>query len=66
MMSPLLTPRQSDCLRLLGEGLTSMMIADRLHISIHTVNKYFVSVCRRLKVRNRAEALAMAIRLDLI
>ena len=65
-MPPNLTPRQADCLRLLEEGLTSVMIADRLSLSIHTVNKYFVAVCQRLNVRNRTEALALAIRLNLI
>jgi DNA-binding CsgD family transcriptional regulator len=66
MMKSTLTPRQIDCLRLLSEGLTAMMIADKLSLSTHTVNKYFSEVCRRLKVRTRTQAVALAIRLDLI
>jgi DNA-binding CsgD family transcriptional regulator len=66
MMVTILTPRQIDCLRLLSQGFSSMMIAEDLQISKHTVNKYFLSICRRLNVRNRTQALALAIRLDLI
>lgn len=61
-----LTPRQLDCVRLLGAGFTSTMIAHRLDLSIHTVNQYISEACLRLKVRNRTQLVAEAIRLGLI
>jgi DNA-binding CsgD family transcriptional regulator len=61
-----LSPRHQECLRLLADGLTSPMIARRLRISPYTVDKYFAALCRRLAVKRRAQALALAIRRNLI
>ena len=60
-----LSPRQLDCVRLLADGLTSMMIAERLGLSVHTVNQHIAMACVRLKVRNRTQLVAEAIRLNL-
>lgn len=61
-----LSPRQLDCVRLLADGLTSMMIAQRLGLSVHTVNQHIAAACVRLKVRNRTQLVAEAIRLGLV
>lgn len=61
-----LSPRQLDCVRLLADGLTSMMIAQRLGLSVHTVNQHIAQACVRLRVRNRTQLVAEAIRLGLV
>lgn len=61
-----LSPRQLDCVRLLAEGCTSVMIAQRLSLSVHTVNQYISEACLRLNVRNRTQLVAEAMRLGLL
>lgn len=62
----MLSPRQIECLQLAARGLTSAEIAHDLGISARTVDQYFGEACDRLRVRNRTQAVARAIALDLI
>jgi DNA-binding CsgD family transcriptional regulator len=62
----LLSPRQIECLQLAARGLTSAQIAHDLGISARTVDQYFGEACERLRVRNRTQAVARAIALELI
>lgn len=62
----LLSPRQVECLELAARGLTSAEIAHDLGISARTVDQYFGEACERLRVRNRTQAVARAIALELI
>jgi DNA-binding CsgD family transcriptional regulator len=58
----LLTRREVDVLRLLGEGLTNTEIARRLFISPKTAEHHVARIFRKLDVHNRAEAAAFAVR----
>lgn len=55
-----LSPRQIACLRLAAEGKTSAQIAAAIGISPRTVDQYIGDACERMKVRNRVQAVAMA------
>ncbi|WP_414695004.1 LuxR C-terminal-related transcriptional regulator [Phenylobacterium sp.] len=61
-----LSPRQIECLRLAAAGKTSSEIAIVLGISSRTVDQYVGEACERLKVRNRIQAVAKALRLGLL
>ena len=58
----LLTQREVEALRLLGEGLTNGDIAKRLFISPKTVEHHVARIYRKLDVRTRSEAAAYAVR----
>jgi DNA-binding NarL/FixJ family response regulator len=55
-----LTPRQRDMLRLLQEGLDNHSIAQRLDLSIKTVENHLTRLYRRMEVQSRLEAVAYA------
>lgn len=61
-----LSPREQEVLKLVAEGYSNTMIANRLHLSDNTVKGYVESLLTRLNVRNRAEAVAAASRLKLL
>jgi DNA-binding NarL/FixJ family response regulator len=61
-----LTPRESEVLQLLAEGLTNRRVADRLGISEHTVKFHVNAILGKLGARTRAEAIAQAARLGLL
>jgi DNA-binding CsgD family transcriptional regulator len=55
-----LTRRQADVLALLADGLTNAEIADRLVVSVRTVDTHVAAILDRLGVRSRREAAAVA------
>ena len=55
-----LTPRQLVVLELLREGMTNAEIADRLVVSVRTVDHHVAAVLGKLGVRSRREAAAAA------
>jgi DNA-binding CsgD family transcriptional regulator len=55
-----LSKREIEVLRLLGEGLTNAEIAARLFISTKTAGTHVSNVLAKLGLRNRAEAAAYA------
>ncbi|WP_337267847.1 helix-turn-helix transcriptional regulator [Oryzifoliimicrobium ureilyticus] len=61
-----LTPRQAEILNYLAEGMTSIEIAERLHISTHTVDWYMTGLQGKLNARNRQHAVALAFRHGLL
>ena len=57
---PQLTPREHDVLRLLAQGLSNSAIADRLGLSLKTVNNNTSSIFTKLNVAGRTEAAILA------
>jgi DNA-binding CsgD family transcriptional regulator/tetratricopeptide (TPR) repeat protein len=55
-----LTDRQVDVLELLGRGATNAEIAERLLLSVRTVDHHVAAILTRLGVRTRHEAVAAA------
>lgn len=53
-----LTPRETEVLMLIGQGLSNKAIARRLGISVHTVKFHLESLFESLGATNRAEAVA--------
>ena len=51
-----LTDRQVEVLRLLAEGLTNAEIADRLVVSVRTVDTHVAAILTKLGVSSRQEA----------
>jgi DNA-binding NarL/FixJ family response regulator len=68
LMSPpdMLTPREQEVLQLLAEGLPNKTIADRLHISEHTVKFHVNAILGKLAAQSRTEAVVRATRLGLL
>ena len=62
----LLTPRQTDILQLVAEGLTNREIAQRLGLSERTVDRHVSDTLTRMDVPTRAAAAAFAISHGLI
>jgi DNA-binding NarL/FixJ family response regulator len=61
-----LTPRESDVLEMLAEGLSNKIIAHRLSISDHTAKFHVNSILAKLGAGTRTEAVTRGIRLGLI
>lgn len=61
-----LTPREREVLALMVEGLNNPQIAERLVVSVTTVRSHASSIFSKLGVSNRAEAIALALRSELV
>ena len=61
-----LTPRESEVLQLLAQGLPNKQIALELEISEHTVKFHISSIYTKLNATNRTEAVNLGLRLGLI
>lgn len=61
-----LSSREVACLQLAGDGLVSEEVAEKLRLSVHTVNAYLASATMKLDSVNRIQAIAKAIRLGFI
>ena len=66
MVASKLTPRETEVLRNLAQGLDPTEIAARLFISRRTVGTHLENIMRKLGVRSRAQAVALAYRDELI
>ena len=56
-----LTARQSDVLDLVAEGLTNAEIAERLYLSVRTVDHHVAAILDKLGVASRRDARAFAL-----
>lgn len=61
-----ISEREAQVLRLLTRGETYGAIAQRLGISLGTVQSHIKALYRKLDVRNKAEAAAKAVRIGLL
>jgi DNA-binding NarL/FixJ family response regulator len=53
-----LSPREQQVLTLLASGYLYKEIGDRLNIGVETVRTYVKSICQKMHVRSRIEAVA--------
>jgi PAS domain S-box-containing protein len=63
---PELSPRQREVLQLAAEGLSTQEIADVLVLSPGTIKTHFQHIYEKLEARDRASAVAAALRHELI
>ncbi|MBI2848196.1 MAG: response regulator transcription factor [Chloroflexi bacterium] len=61
-----LSPREMDVLRLAANGLRNKAIADKLNISVRTVERHFHGIFAKLGVSSRVEAVLNAISRHLV
>lgn len=61
-----LSRREAECLAWVSRGKSSSDIGAILGLSPRTVDSYLEKVCAKLRVRTRIEAVAMAVRMNLI
>lgn len=64
--SDLLSQREKEILRLIGEGRASKDISQLLHISINTVNRHRQNILARLRAANSVQAYQIAKELGLL
>ncbi len=63
---PTLTQREQEILRLVVEGLSTKLIAERLVISPRTVETHRTNIMQKLHVSNTAELVRLAVQYDLV
>lgn len=61
-----LCEREFEILELLTKGYENKNIADKLYISTHTVKACISGILKKLKAKNRTEAVSIAFRKKLI
>ncbi|MDX3926397.1 MAG: helix-turn-helix transcriptional regulator [Shinella sp.] len=61
-----LSDREIACLQMAGDGCISEAIAEKMGLSVHTVNAYLGTATTKLDAVNRIQAIAKAIRLGYI
>jgi DNA-binding NarL/FixJ family response regulator len=57
-----LTPRETEILRLISDGLANTDIADRLHIGLGTVKGHIRDILEKLSAADRTQAAVVALR----
>jgi two-component system, NarL family, response regulator NreC len=62
----ILTPRERQIFKLIGEGYKNRQIADYFHISPKTVEKHRSTIMEKLEVNNTAALVALAIKNGLV
>jgi DNA-binding NarL/FixJ family response regulator len=63
---PIITRRQKEMLELIAEGMTNNEIAEKLFISVATVDTHRKNLLARFEVKNTASLIKMAIQMKLI
>ncbi|MPZ22284.1 MAG: response regulator [Dehalococcoidia bacterium] len=61
-----LTPREREVLQLVAEGYSSQQIADRLVISLKTVEVHRSNIMSKIKAKNRTDVVRYALRAGIV
>ena len=61
-----LTPRQKEVLQLIAEGYSTREIAERLHVSVKTVEAHRANLMERLEIHDVPGLVRLAIRARLV
>ncbi|MGY6499176.1 MAG: response regulator [Microcella sp.] len=64
--APALTPRETEVLRLVAEGLTNRQIGERLHLGEATVKTHLLRTFEKLGVSDRTRAVTLAMERGLL
>lgn len=64
--STVLTPRETEVLRLIADGADNVSIGRELSISHHTVKRYVKNIFEKLGVHSRVQAAVHAVRVGLL
>ena len=65
-MKNILTERETNVLLYVAQGHMNSEIADKLHISVHTVKAHLEAIYEKFGVKNRVQAAMKAVMLGLI
>jgi ATP/maltotriose-dependent transcriptional regulator MalT len=65
-VAALLSPREREALRLLAEGLSNKQMARRLNVSENTIKTHLANVYGKLGVNSRTQAIAQAVKFNLL
>ncbi|MEZ5263225.1 MAG: response regulator transcription factor [Acidimicrobiales bacterium] len=63
---PILTKREQEVLQLFANGKSTVEVARALTISQKTVKNHLTSIYQKLNVRDRTEAVLLAVRMGII
>ena len=61
-----ITDRELDIIRLISEGLSNKLIADKLELSTHTVNTHRKNIMNKLNIQNTAGIVMFAVKNKLL
>ena len=61
-----LTPRERQVMKMIAEGLSVRQVADRLGLSVKTVEAHKFNLMRKLDLHNRAQLVTYAIRKQIV
>jgi DNA-binding NarL/FixJ family response regulator len=63
---PILSSREKEVLQLIADGLTNPQIAEKLFISLHTVDSHRKNLLAKFKVNNTAALVKMAVKYNMV
>lgn len=61
-----LSPREYEVLRLITKGHKTAEIAEKLHVSVHTINSHRKNILRKLNLKSPAELIVYAMETGLV
>lgn len=59
-----LTERETEIIKLIGEGFTTIKIAQKLKVSVHTINTHRKNISKKLKINTPAQMVKYAVEAD--
>ncbi|WP_236975453.1 response regulator [Membranihabitans maritimus] len=64
--APMLTPREKEVLNLIAKGFTNPQIAEKLFVSVLTVNSHRKNLLGKFEVSNTAKLIKLAVEMGLV